>query len=245
MIGSKWRYEPHGYYTKYDIDAWAESGVEDFQSRLTIGLSGKPWAGSYRDTTCLQAGDTAKMLLSQGNDKYESHCVITANDLVVEIFEESEAMERRLTKTSISYISREFQSLAENPNWTAIKELIPPGSIRNGNPSFELQNSFQPGIYDSEIWLNPGESGMIYLKAFEVTNETILSEHELKVYSNEWIGWSDNPEELFLSNTNFTIDEGDWGKPYAARFEVWFVPDSGEPERKLMEKVFKIEGWQR
>lgn len=43
----------------------------------------------------------------------------------------------------------------------------------------------------------------------------------------------------------FTIYEGDWGKPYAARIEVWFRPDSGKPERKLMERVCKIKGWQR
>jgi len=245
MIGSKWRYHLHGYYTKHDIDIWSEAGIEDFQSRFTIGFSGIPWARRNRYTTRLQVGDTTEVYLSKGNGMHESHCVITANDLVVEIFEQSEAMERRLTKTAINYIFQEFQSLAENPNWTTIKELIPPGSIRNGEPSFELQNSFQPGIYDSEIWLNPGESGMVHLKAFEVTKETILSEYELKDYSNEWIGWSDNSEELFLSNTHFTIFEGDWGKPYAARFEVWFVPDSGEAERKLMEKVFRIEGWQR
>jgi hypothetical protein len=41
------------------------------------------------------------------------------------------------------------------------------------------------------------------------------------------------------------IYEGDWGKPYAARFEVWFTPDAGGPERKLAERIFKIEGWQR
>ena len=41
------------------------------------------------------------------------------------------------------------------------------------------------------------------------------------------------------------ISEGDWDKPYAARFEVWFKPDSDETERKLAERVFKIEGWQR
>jgi hypothetical protein len=51
--------------------------------------------------------------------------------------------------------------------------------------------------------------------------------------------------ELFFSNAFFTIYEGDWGKPYAARFEVWFIPDSGAPEWKLLERVFKIEGWQR
>jgi hypothetical protein len=72
-----------------------------------------------------------------------------------------------------------------------------------------------------------------------------LSDASLRQYSNEWIGWSDNPKQLFLSNTTFTIYEGDWGKPYAARFEVWFVPDSGKPERKLMQQVFRIEGWQR
>jgi hypothetical protein len=86
---------------------------------------------------------------------------------------------------------------------------------------------------------------MIYLKAYEITNENRLSASDFKKYSNEWIGWSDDPSQLFFSNTHFTIYEGDWGKPYAARFEVWFVPDSGGPERKMIEKNFKIEGWQR
>jgi hypothetical protein len=81
--------------------------------------------------------------------------------------------------------------------------------------------------------------------AFEVTQEIPLSVDRLKERSNEWGGWSDDPGELFLSNTHFTIYEGDWGKPYAARFEVWFAPDAGGSDRKLMEKVFKIEGWQR
>jgi hypothetical protein len=31
----------------------------------------------------------------------------------------------------------------------------------------------------------------------------------------------------------------------AKRFEIWFTPNAGGPDRKLMEKVFKIEGWQR
>jgi len=32
---------------------------------------------------------------------------------------------------------------------------------------------------------------------------------------------------------------------HAARFEVWFEPDNGDPERKLAERIYKIEGWQR
>jgi hypothetical protein len=123
--------------------------------------------------------------------------------------------------------------------------LLPSGAMKRGKPTFELFNSLQPGIYDSEIWINPGEPGMIYLKVYEVTGEQPLSANRLKERSNEWVGWSDDDVQLFLSNTQFTIYEGDWGNPYAARSEVWFVPDSGRPERKLLEKIYKIEGWQR
>jgi len=35
------------------------------------------------------------------------------------------------------------------------------------------------------------------------------------------------------------------GKPYAARFEVWFKPDDGSPARKLAGRILMIEGWLR
>lgn len=57
--------------------------------------------------------------------------------------------------------------------------------------------------------------------------------------------WSTDISEKFGAKAGFTIYEGDWGKPYAARFEVWFKPDSGKQERKIAERIFKIEGWQR
>lgn len=117
---------------------------------------------------------------------------------------------------------------------------------KQGKPSVDLWNSFQPGIYDGEIWVNPGEAGVLYLKAFEVTHETALSTLRLKEQSHVRLEPSSaDPGQVFLYNPHFTIYEGDWGKPYAARIEVWFVPDSGSGERKLIEKVFKIEGWMR
>ena len=59
------------------------------------------------------------------------------------------------------------------------------------------------------------------------------------------MAWSSQPTERFGAKRGFTIYEGDWGKPYAARFEVWFRPDMAKTERKLAERIFKIEGWQR
>jgi hypothetical protein len=103
----------------------------------------------------------------------------------------------------------------------------------------------QPGIYGVAYSLNPGEPGSVYLKAFEVTKCTPLSVDRLETASETRMTWSTDSAERFGTKAGFTIYEGDWGKPYAARFEVWFKPDSGKPERKLAVRVFKIEGWQR
>lgn len=245
MIGSRWRYTLHGYYTRHSIDPWSKSGVERFQSRVTIGLDGTSWNRARAGATHLTQGETKHLTLTAGNELRESDCVIAADGIAAEIFEQSEAPERPLTKAAIAFLRDEFRPLVTSPSWETAKAELPPGSIRHGPAALKLSKSFQPGIYDSEVWANPGEPGMIYLKAFEATHETALSASRLKDASNEWIGWSDDPKELFLSNTHFTIYEGDWGKPYAARFEVWFVPDGGGRERKLISKVFKIEGWQR
>lgn len=43
----------------------------------------------------------------------------------------------------------------------------------------------------------------------------------------------------------FTIYEGDWGDYYAARIEVWHKDAQTGMERKLMEKVYRVEGWMR
>ncbi len=193
----------------------------------------------------MENGQTRSLILSTQNRTHESLCVITAGDLVVEVFEESGAKERRQTKAALAHLEKELAPLLAQPQWETIREIVPEGSIRQGEASLELRNGSQRGIYESIIWVNPGEAGMLYLKAFELTRETPLSARRLKEGSNEWVGWSENPDQQFFANSRFSIYEGDWGKPYAARFEVWFTPDSAGPDRKLMERVFKIEGWQR
>ena len=95
------------------------------------------------------------------------------------------------------------------------------------------------------VKVNPGEPGEVYLKAYEVTKGTRLSEGRLGERTRGYVGWSDDPEEKFSVGSEFTIYEGDWEKYYAARIELWFVPANGGKERKLTERVFKVEGWMR
>ena len=244
-IGSDWGWDLNGYYARHDIDMFQQAGIPSFQTRLTLGLDKQPWWRGDKNTTRLREGESSPALLSPGNGLERSHAVISTAPLTIEVFEESAGKERRLTKTSLDFLETELSPLATDPSEKTMRSILPPRAITRGSPSLDLRNGMQPGIYESRIRVNPGETGRIYLKAFEVTKGTPLSESRLKERSNEWVGWSSDPNELFLSNTDFTIYEGDWGKPYAARFEVWFQPDSGAMERKLLEKVYKIEGWQR
>ncbi len=127
-------------------------------------------------------------------------------------------------------------------------------SVKNldTTPDFQLYNSFQPGLYSYSIWTKRIDSGYCYLKAYEVTHNDPLSVDRLEERSKiEVFNPSDTLKRFDMGNDNynskkfFTIYEGDWGKPYAARFELWYVPANGGQERKLIEKNFKIEGWMR
>lgn len=123
-----------------------------------------------------------------------------------------------------------------------------PDSLINAkktNTDFQLYNSFQPGLYEYDFWTGKIESGTIYLKAFEITQEQSLSAEKLALSSSVKIHNPTDSIMRFGTTSHFTIYEGDWGKPYAARIEVWFKPDNDETEQKLFTKNYKIEGWMR
>jgi hypothetical protein len=123
-----------------------------------------------------------------------------------------------------------------------------PDSISNRiveKTDFQLYNSFQSGLYEYDFWIGKIESGRIYLKAFEITHNEALSTDDLPRTSSIQIYNPTDSIKKFSTGDDFTIYEGDWGDPYAARFEVWFKPDKGKNERKLFSKNYKIEGWMR
>ena len=215
-----WRYEPHGYYSTFDIN-WGEPNrlnPPDFQTRCTLGLSGRPWITFKRDVTEFAAAVPTEVQLTKRFDMQNSLSLITAGNVLVEIFEQTKKEDRSLTKTTLKIIESEADQIVGAKDWGVLVKLLPPGSIRQGVPEFQLCQPGEPGVFNSVAWVNPGEVGTTYVKAFEVTQGTPLSVAKLTRYANERVGWSDDPKELFFFNTHFSITEGDWEKPYAARF---------------------------
>lgn len=113
--------------------------------------------------------------------------------------------------------------------------------IRIKPREFMIVNSSQPGIYRYYTRVKLKQSGTLYLKAFEITHNNPLSTTSLK----ERTASKSTMEKMMLHHQEFTIYEGDWDKPYAARFELWFEPEGKGKDHKLLEKNYLIEGWMR
>jgi hypothetical protein len=236
------RVELHGYISELDGDA-------GFQTRCLVCLDRKQW-GWYSVQHVEEGKRPVQPVMSFDNNLHESRVMIKCGGVWVEIFEQSGKPERRVTKATLSALEKEFSKFLVDPQDALAEarvrstELARNQTGKDGQP-FRLVDGIQPGIYVAVFSLNPGEPGSVYLKAFEVTKEMPLSVGSLRSNSETRMTWSTNPTERFGAKTGFTVYEGDSYNPYAARFEVWFKPDSGKPERKLAERLFKISGWDR
>lgn len=250
----RWQWQDSGWQSELH-NSCLTSG--DFYPQTIPGfqicfvLQSSPETSWYTDPSIALLSPDDRVDIATSSDasgavgKYSSDVVITMPRLAIRLLEQSPTPERVLSKTILAYLEQAIAPLVDAPTQSTVRELLSEEGVRTGEPSIELWQGGQSGIYNATLWANPGEPGRVYLKAFEVTQGTPLSAEYLYDRSHEWLGWSDDPDELFLSNSRFTIYEGDWDDFYAARFEVWFEPDSGGSDRKLLERVFKIEGWQR
>ncbi len=244
----RWHYagEPrdtlHGYISEF-------GGESKFQTRTLLCLDRKQWS---RYSVQFAEEGTASILpgMRRGNALYESRVMLDCGGVWLEIFEQSDAPERRVTKATLRALEQEFSVFLADPllalaDARSQSHELATRNVDPGAAEIRLFTGMQPGIYSVVYTLNPQESGSVYLRAYEVTQGTPLSVNRLQERSMTRMTWSPEPLERFTARSGFTIYEGDWGKPYAARFEAWFIPDSGAPERQLAERIFKIEGWQR
>ena len=99
--------------------------------------------------------------------------------------------------------------------------------------------------YSYDFYCSNLPKGVIFIRAYEVTENIPLT-------VRPWIGDdfytridSVKTFSKIVDNKSFVIEEGDPEDYYAARIEVWFRAAKTLKERKLAEKVYKVEGWSR
>lgn len=113
----------------------------------------------------------------------------------------------------------------------------------DSNSWLQIWNGEQGGIYHYAFYWPALSDGEIYLRCFEATKDTELSASRLKPRTTVRV-FGHNEFGQVVPPTEFTIYEGDWEDYYAVRVEVWHKPTGGKPH-KLMEKIYRMEGWTR
>ncbi len=107
-----------------------------------------------------------------------------------------------------------------------------------------LQISGEQGSYWYDFYYPALRAGTVFLKCYEVGKNEPLSMDRLPEKSAE-----SHPATTFFSQIvhkkDFTLYEGDWGEYYAVRVEVWHRDKASRKETKLLEKIYRMDGWQR
>ena len=97
--------------------------------------------------------------------------------------------------------------------------------------------------YNFYMWHKPIEEGEIYISATELTQNIKLSEHELQNRTRNIVSGISNDYILYKGES--VIYEGTYEEFYPVKFEMWFKSKKTGIERKLAEKKYLIDGWDR
>lgn len=252
----------NGFYSNFQAEAIV-------QTRVLIGLGAEYGLGDLQvgvTRAAATAGPVQLQLVQDDQPGLWSTLIVSGGaGLTLEIYEQSKALSRTYTSAALREVEGEVEAaLGHREQLLAqgyLPDLAPAGSVIAGaSPSLAVEDGMQPGMFTFTGWANPGEPGVVYVKATylgaakqrpsHIPPELIghedeeLSAGRLRGASSREIGWSADPNTLFRYEAGGTVYEGGWDDAYRARFELWFQPERG-PERALASVERDIAGWQR
>ena len=181
----------------------------------------------------------------------ESYIAVGQKGLWYEFRDINMNEDRYLTRERIQWLAKFTQIIRRNEKEINDKgyttQLLSYPNIKKGKPHFKI-DTLSDGKYRVWFWVNPQEQGYVYLKVLNTENNEIVSGHgptnssgmkETPLYE-KCIGYSNDPNTLFLFETTEEIYRIQNSKPFLARFELWFHPDNDKREYILLEGTHEI-----
>ncbi|MBW8041752.1 MAG: carboxypeptidase regulatory-like domain-containing protein [Planctomycetes bacterium] len=180
--------------------------------------------------------------LKASDQGIESYVAIGQPGLWFEVFEQTWHEQRKKTRNALQLLKeflKEVRAAEDEINKVGYaSKLIPPGYVKKGKPTLELK--WDRGAYRGQAWVNPGQQGHVYLRVFNADTKKYLSQRLIGSPLKEYIGFSKNPTTLFLHKCQLYIRASQFEQSFNAGFELWFHPDDGAPDRKLISVTDKI-----
>lgn len=158
----------------------------------------------------------------------------------------------------MDYTPEEIEASFGGPPITAPEPVKPSeitGKVTDA-VDFELYEGPQPGIHSADIWFGgrpPGERGTLFLRATDVMWDKRLSPDTVEATTMTEVesppsGFAYYPGRGDLGERgedNVKIYEGDFGDPYAVRFDLVHRSDDDlDRPIVLLTKTYLIEGWE-
>ena len=190
------------------------------------------------------------MKLKASDQGIESYLAIGQSGLWFECFEQTWHEERKRTRNALRLLEELLKEIRraeqEIEEQGCALKLLRPEYVKRGEPSLVIKHNYSNenySDYDVSAWVNSGEQGYVYPKVFNLAKEQYLSREEAGWPVKEYIGWSRDPNSLFLYSHRLGIRSKEGERPYKARFEIWFHPGEERLERKLVETTHEIQRW--
>ena len=236
----------NGYYSNFESDS------EIYQTRVIISFGKYYGHGNDENHVTFNTSKDKEIKLKikgehSGTPGYSSYLIIKGNGINIEIYEQAKEIKRTFTNQTIKELNAEFSEILKYQDEIKKNGIIPNSdysAITYEKEFFNIIDGRQPGIYIVQAGLIVDKEGVVYVKAFEIKNNSRLSAKRMTPKTKRQIGWSESGQTVFPYETELKVYEGDWDNQYLARFEIWFRDNDGN-ERKIAEKTQQIYGWQR
>ena len=241
----KWQGGFEGYESTFDKGVYDGEGF--YQIRGLFRFSKEPygfhavWAkGDYVIKVGPEVGKV-NLKLKLDDQGITSYLAIGQEGLWYEFYEQRKKEPRIHTRKALAWLKSFLLDIKKTEKEIQqngyAKDLLPKNSIKTGKPSIDIQESPERRYFTINAWINPQKSGYVYLKLFDNITNKQQSAHTIKFTTNEFIGYSSNQNELFSYNCSVSDYDDEWDKFNEARFEIWFHPNDGGQEVKLIEAI--------
>ena len=245
----KWQGGYQGYESTFDNGIYDGEGF--YQIRDLFRFSKEPygfhavWAKADHVMRVKPEAGNISLNLKLNDQGVMSYIAIGQEGLWYECYEQRKEEPRIHTRKALAWLKTFLKDVKKaekeiQQNGHA-KDLLPKNSIKTGEPSIDIQESSERRHFTISAWVNPQKSGYVYLKLFDPTTNKQQSAPIIKFTTNEFIGYSSNPNELFSYNCSISDYDDEWDHFNAARIEIWFHPNDGGQEVKLIEATSSVQ----